>query len=152
MRSTSILICVVLAAFLAGRAHAQSPKSAQVMTPGLWEITVQTRSPIVGPPISYTVCLDKAHVARPEPPKSRATDDCQVVPEAASANQTAYTIRCTNRKVSSTSRFTYAGDHFDGAVTINTPDGVVEQVHTGKRIGDCDDFQPDSVTGPAAKN
>lgn len=118
------------------------------MVPGLWEITVQTRSPIVGPLLTHTVCIDKAHVTRPEPPKSKATDDCQVSPDSAAANETAYTVRCAKRKITSTSRFSYSGDHFEGAVTINKADSEIHQVYTAKRIGDCDDAPLD----PGAKS
>jgi len=106
-----ITISIVFALLIAGHAAAQ-PAGAAVMLPGLWEITVQTRAPIVGPPITHTVCIDKAHIARPDPPRSRSTDDCQVLPDAAAPNETAYTIRCAKRKVTSSARFSYSGDHF----------------------------------------
>jgi hypothetical protein len=133
---------IVFAAFIATAVQAQTAK-AEVMVPGLWEITVQTRSPIVGPPITQTVCIDKGHATRPAPPKSRASDDCQVTPSASAANETAYTVHCTKRGITSSARFTYAGDHYDGVVTITTPDGEIHQVHTAKRIGDCDEPVPD---------
>jgi len=113
------------------------------MVPGLWEITLQTRSPVAGPPIAHTVCIDRTRIARPEPPKSKASDDCQVSPDAGAANETAYTVRCAKRKTTSTSRFRYLGDHFEGTVTISTPDFEVDQVYTAKRIGDCDSAPPD---------
>ncbi len=145
MRHRSFLATfVVLAALTAGSARAQAAGAA-VMVPGLWEITMQTRSPIVGPLLTHTVCIDKAHSVRPEPPKSKANDDCQVSPDAAAANETAYTIRCAKLKVTSTSRFRYSGNHFDGAVTINTADSEVRQTYTATRIGDCDP-SPDSDT------
>ena len=131
-------ICIVFPALMAGSAHAQTAGVA-VIVPGTWEITVQTRSPILGPPITHSVCIDQAHVTRPAPPKSKATDDCQVTPDAAAANETAYTVRCTKKKMTSVSRFTYSGDHFDGTVTINTAGAEVKQVFSAKRVGDCDD-------------
>ena len=115
----------------------------QVMIPGLWEITVQTVSPVKGPLITQTVCIDKAHSTRPSPPKSRASDDCQVSLDEDAANETAYTVRCAKRKTTSSARFTYAGDHYDGMVTITTADAEIHQVHTAKRIGDCDEPLPD---------
>jgi hypothetical protein len=130
-------------------AHAQTAGPA-VLVPGLWEITVQTRSPIVGPVLTHTVCIDKWHVTRPEPPKTKSADDCQVSPDSAAANETAYTIRCTKRKITSTSRFTYSGDHFDGIVTIKTGDEDVRQVYTAVRIGACDDLPADSTPTPPA--
>ncbi|HXH41020.1 MAG TPA: DUF3617 family protein [Thermoanaerobaculia bacterium] len=140
----------VLAALAAGSASAQAtaPAGPAVMVPGLWEITVQTQSPVKAAPISHTVCIDKAHVTRPDPPKSRPTDDCQVTPDASAGNETAYTVRCAKRQTTSTSRFTYSGDHFNGTVTITTAGVAVQQVYTAVRIGDCD--MPDLPPAPPA--
>ena len=140
---------LVLAALTAGNARAQAAGAA-VMVPGLWEITVQTRSPILAAPITHTVCIDKAHVTRPEAPKSKPTDDCQVLPDAAAGNETAYTVRCAKRHVTSTSRFTYSGDHFNGTVTITPASGEqIQQVYTAVRISDCYDLPDLSATPPA---
>lgn len=137
---------IAFAVLTAGSACAQ----AAVMVPGLWEITVQTRSPIVGPPITHTACIDKAHATRPDPPKSRASDDCQVTPVASAANETAYTVHCAKGNVTTTSHFIYSGDHFDGTVTIVRANDEVHQVYTAKRIGDCDDSPADApVTSTA---
>ncbi|HKS22552.1 MAG TPA: DUF3617 family protein [Thermoanaerobaculia bacterium] len=122
-------------------AGAQQPASA-VMAPGLWEITIQTRAPIVGVPLTHTVCIAKALVSRPDPPRSKPSDDCQVQPDAAAANETAYTVRCAQRATTSSWRFTYAGDHFDGTSTLTSGQGEVRQTFTGKRIGACDDVPP----------
>src|SRR6266850_7376065 len=110
--ATSVAVCAIFS----GRAWAAAPGASDI-TPGLWEITVQTRSPILAAPISHTVCIDKASSTKPQPPKSKAHDDCQVIPDSAAANETAYTVRCAKRKVTTTSRFTYLGDHFNGTVT-----------------------------------
>lgn len=133
----------------AGAAGAAVTAGAAVMVPGLWEITVQTVSPILAAPLTHTVCIDKMHVTKPEPPKSKAHDDCQVLPEAAASNQTAYTVHCAKKNVTSTSRFTYSGDHFDGTVTIKSAGGEVQQVFTAVRLSDCDDDLPVSAAPPA---
>jgi Protein of unknown function (DUF3617) len=138
-----------LATLTAGSAQAQAAGAA-VMVPGLWEITVQTRSPILAAPISHTVCIDKAHVTRPDPPRSKQHDDCQVLPDAAAANETAYTVRCARGQVTSTSRFTYSGDHFTGTVTMTPASGEqIQQVYTAVRISDCYDLPDLSTTPPA---
>jgi hypothetical protein len=111
----------------------------QVLLPGLWEITVQTRTPIAGPPITHSTCVTKVESVLPVPPKAKKLDDCQVVPNAAAANEMAYTVRCAKRKVTSAARFTYSGDHFTGTVTIQTDAGEIQQVYSGVRIGDCED-------------
>src|SRR5262249_13609973 len=111
-----------LAAFVivavAAITRAQQAPRAAVMTPGLWEITVQTKSPILGPPTTHTVCIAKAIVPPPAPPKSKASSDCRVQSDAAASNETAYTIRCAQAGTTSSWRFTYSGDHFDGTATI----------------------------------
>jgi hypothetical protein len=149
VRHFSLSVALSVVALAGVRAEAQ-PAGAAVMTPGLWQITVQTQSPIVGPPITHTVCIDKAHVTRPEPPKSKPADDCQVSLDPAAANETAYTIHCAKRNVSSSSRFTYSGDHFDGTVKITTADAEVHQVYTALRIGDGDDPLPSPAATPPA--
>jgi Protein of unknown function (DUF3617) len=150
MRRRSLLATfIVLASLTVGSAHAQAAGAA-VLVPGLWEITVQTRTPILAAPLTHTVCIDKAHVTRPEPPKSRPNDDCQVAPDASAANETAYTVRCVKGKVTTTYRFIYSGDHFDGTVTIVRAKDEVHQVYTAKRISDCDDSPADApVTSTA---
>ena len=150
MRSTRLLMLSLIAAtVVAGSAHAQSPGPA-VLVPGLWEITVQARTPIVGPLLTHTVCIDKSHLVRPEPPKSRRIDDCQIRPDAAAANETAYTVHCAKKKVTTSSRFTYLGDHFNGTVTITSAEGEqVQQVYAGMRTGDCDDPPDQTPTSPA---
>jgi hypothetical protein len=137
MRIHQVAMLSICVAFISTSARAQSA-NAPVMLPGLWEITMQTRSPIVGALLTHTICIDKAQVARPDPPKSRPKDDCQVTPDAAAANETAFTIRCAKRKVTSTSKFTYSGTHYEGTVTINSPDGEVKQVYSALRVGECD--------------
>lgn len=141
---------IVFVALLAHGLQAQTAKPV-VMVPGLWEITVQARSPMIGPPITHTVCIDKAHVTRPDPPKSKPNDDCQALPNAAAANETAYTIHCARRNVTTTSRFTYSGDHFDGTVVITTANGEVHQVYTAKRLSDCEEDVPDAPVTSTAK-
>jgi hypothetical protein len=146
LRVTSIAFAMLIA----GSVHAQSHSAkAEVMLPGLWEITVQTVSPIKGPLLTHTVCIDKEHVTRPDPPKSKPKDDCQALPDTAAANETAYTVRCAKQKVTSSSRFTYSGDHFEGTVTINKEDVVINQVYSAKRVSDCDDVV-ERPTGPPA--
>lgn len=148
MRHVSMVVVSSIAVLTAANVRAQS-SGAAVITPGLWEITVQTKSPIVGPPVTHTVCIDKTHVTRPDPPKSKPSDDCQATPDPSAANESAYTIRCAKRNVKSSSRFTYSGDHFDGTVTITTGDGEVHQVYSAKRVGECDDPLPAQSQTPA---
>jgi hypothetical protein len=148
MRSRLIFGSLLALIVIGGVANAQSNGTA-VLLPGLWEITVQTRSPIVGPPLTHTVCIDKALLTRPEPPKAKASDDCQVQPDTAAVNETAYTIRCTKQNVTSSVRFTYRGDHFDGTATITKADGEIRQVYSAKRVGECDEVRDLAATSTA---
>jgi hypothetical protein len=150
MRYFTFFATLIIFAASARRIQAQAspPTGTAVMNPGLWEITVQTRSPILAAPISHTVCIDNTQVAKPEPPKSKAHDDCQVRPDTAAANETAYTVRCAKRNVTSTSRFAYSADHFEGTVTIKTASGEVQQVFTAARIGDCEDLPHGLAVAP----
>ena len=145
---TLSLVCAVL---ITAHSHAQQTGSSN-MAPGLWEITIQTRSPIVAAPLTHTICVDRAHAVQPEAPKSKKNDDCQVLPDPAASNQTAYTIRCAKKKVTSTSRFTYLGDHFDGTVSIKNGDVEIQQVYTGVRVGECEETEPaPPIPPPAAR-
>jgi len=119
-----------------------------VMVPGLWQITVQTHSPILSAPITHNVCVDKALTARPDPPKAKSKDDCQVFPDPSPSNETAYTIRCATQRNSSSSRFTYLGDHFQGTVTLHNEIGDIQQTYTGVRVGDCEETQPAPTLPP----
>ena len=144
-------ICVLL---MVGQAWAEQPSSG--MAPGLWQITLQTKSPLLSAPISHTVCIAAPFTTKPGPPKSRPKDDCQVTSDAGGADETAFTIRCTAKKITSSSRFKYLGDHFEGTTTITEEHLKVEQVYTGTRIGDCDEDLlprplPTTITTPFSK-
>lgn len=136
-RFASCILSVLFAAFPAAQLAAQA-NSPAVLTPGEWEITIQTQSPVTTPPTVTLVCLTKDD-ERPKPPKGRPTDDCQVAGGAAlTGNVLAYSVKCGKKKSASTARFTYSGDSFEGVVTVTTEVGDVLQTHTGRRIGACD--------------
>ena len=84
------------------------------------------------------------------PPKAKPSDDCQITLDTAARNETNYTVHCAKRKETSTARFAYAGDHFNGTLTIKTEDGEVQQIYTAVRLGACDDM-PDVSEIPPAK-
>ncbi len=148
MKSCLCLIFAILAVIAGGAALAQQGP-AELMIPGLWEITMQTHAPVTGPPITHTVCIDKALVSRPQPPRLKASEDCQVQPDAAAANETAYTIRCGKLGRTSSWRFVYLRDRFEGTATITTPAEEIRQTYTAKRIAPCDNTPPPQVTSTA---
>jgi hypothetical protein len=122
------------------------------MVPGLWEITLQTRTPALGAPLTHTICIERAVLTRPDPPKSNTRDDCQVSVDPAAANETAYSVRCAKRKALSASRVTYLGDRFEGTITIHDQNGDVQQTYTGHRVDDCEPLLPaPPIPAPAAR-
>ncbi len=150
-------LAIVIAAF-AGTVYAQSAGPA-VLTPGLWQVTTQMKSPTIAAPVSHTICIDKAHVGLPAVPKLKPTADCQVHLDSAASNQVNFTIACSKQNVTAAYKFTYAADHYDGTVSITSADGVIQQTVTAVRLGVCDDlpdlsgvpnppFNPPVVTTP----
>jgi hypothetical protein len=134
-------ISLIVAAFTVGSAFAaQAP--TEIMVAGLWEITLQTKSPLAGPPITHTVCVERPLLTSPDPPRSKAKDDCHALPDPAAPNETAYTVRCTKSKVTSSSKVKYLGDHFEGTITIHNDQGDIQQTLTGTRVGDCEETTP----------
>lgn len=118
--------------------HASAQSNAPVlMTPGLWEITVQLESPDPGPATTSQQCVTPEK-SRPVPPKSKAKDDCQIVETPSPANEIAYTVNCSKLKRTSRSQFTYFGDRFEGTVTTDFGKIAVRTKYTARRIGDCE--------------
>jgi len=145
----AITIAVTLAISTPITLFAAAPQTAG-MIPGLWEITLQTTSPVAAPPSTYTICVDRALELRADPPKGKAKNDCQVSFDPAATNETAFTVRCTKGKTSSSSRITYLGDHFTGTIVMVSASGAeTHQDYKGTRIGDCDETQPAPPLPPA---
>jgi len=126
------------------------PLHAGVLTPGRWEITIKTVAPIETSPMTTEICISSAEAERPEPPKWKSTDDCQTV-GSLHGNVLKYKTNCGKGKTASDVEFTYAADHYEGVVVVTTDSGTVRQIHTAKRIGDCDpDPGPIVVPPPPA--
>ena len=87
------LRCIgVLFLFFALPISAQSPT---LLVPGRWEITLQNELPYAAQPVTYNVCID-ASAARPEPPKGKPSDPCQIVTGGVAGNVLSYRSRCGN--------------------------------------------------------
>lgn len=112
--------------------------AAPPLNPGRWQITIKTEAPVSMPPTTAEVCVTKEQAAHPEPAKGKPTDDCQVHGAAMNGNVLTYTTQCGKRKSSSTAKFTYAGDSYEGVVTIKVGDMEVRQTYSAKRLGGCD--------------
>ena len=140
MNMTRAFAAIALFTFLSMSAHAAN------LTPGRWEITVQTVAPVETPATTTEICISKGDAERLSPPKGKPTDDCQSV-GALHGNSLKYKTTCGKRKRSSDVELTYGGDHYEGVVVVKTEDETVRQIITAKRIGDCD-VDPPPVTVP----
>lgn len=128
------LDCIgVLFLFFALPMSAQSPT---LLVPGRWEITLQNELPYAAPPVTYNVCID-ASAARPEPPKGRPSDPCQIVTGGVAGNVLSYRSKC-GKDSSSDVRITYHGDRYEGVVELTDSSGLFRQTITAKRVGACD--------------
>jgi hypothetical protein len=116
-------------------AQANSPA---VLKPGEWEITIHTVAPVDTPPTVTRACIGKDE-ERLQPPKGKPTDDCQVVSGGGlTGNVLQYAMKCGKKNSSSTAKFTFNANSFEGVVTVQIDGTEIRQVHTGTRIGDCD--------------
>ena len=111
--------------------------AAGPLQPGRWEITIKTVAPVETPAVTAEICISRSEADRPEPPKGKPADDCQTV-GALHGNVLKYKTNCGKGKTSSDVELTYGGDHYEGVVTVTVNGATVRQVHTAKRIGDCD--------------
>ena len=88
--------------------------------------------------MTHEVCISAADAERSaKPPKAKKSDDCQST-GALNGNSLKYTTKCGRKKVTSTTEFTYLGDHFEGVITLQVDGQEIRQIHTGKRIGECE--------------
>jgi len=134
-----VLGMVLLVTALAPAALGQSKENANSkdLNPGLWEITIQMESPLVGLPSTSEVCMS-GDQDKWKKPKTNPKDDCQAADVPAAANEVSFTVTCAKLKRSTTSKFTYSGDHYEG-VAITNLDGIeIRTKYTARRIGTCD--------------
>lgn len=142
MRLVHVAIGTAIYSMVSTSLYAATSQSAGMM-PGLWQITLQTTSPVAGPPTTHAICVDRPLATRADAPKTKSKDDCQVFQDASAANETAFSVRCAKAKTSSASRVTYFGDHFAGTIVMTNPaGGEIHQDYSGVRIGDCEDTDP----------
>jgi len=112
--------------------------AAPLLTPGRWEITIQTVSPVAMPPMTHEVCISKEDAQRsPEPPKGKKSDDCKST-GSLHGNSLKYATKCGRKKVSSTTEYTYMGDRFEGVVIIQADGQEIRQIQSGKWVGECE--------------
>jgi Protein of unknown function (DUF3617) len=113
--------------------------AAPPLNPGRWEVTIKTESPVSMPPTTTEICITGEKAARPEPVKGKPTDDCKADGVSMNGNVLTYAVRCGKQKVSTSAKFTYSGDTYTGVVTIKSGKREIRQIHTARRVGNCDD-------------
>ena len=116
-----------------------------VITPGLWEITITTQSPVESPPMTTTVCLTKDAIRNMDVPKAKAADDCQATGSGTGTTLT-YSTRCGKRARATTATYTFLPDAFEGVLTVTESGNNLRQIHRGRRVGNC--AQPEEGERP----
>ena len=110
----------------------------QLVVPGRWEITLQNELPHPTPPATFTVCIAPGAAERPEPPRRKPSDPCQIVSGGIAGNVLSYTSRCGTERSASV-RITYLGDRYEGEVEVKERTLELRQLITARRTGACDD-------------
>ena len=105
------------------------------LNPGKWEITVQTIKPIEAPPSVSVVCISPKKAEKPEAPKSKPEDDCQVSDLTQTAAGMGYLIRCAKESRKITTDIKFYGDSYEGTIVVETPAGKTEQTIKARRVG-----------------
>jgi hypothetical protein len=137
MKSLSLSILFALLSILV-MPHAQAQSNApSLMQPGLWEVTIQMVAPTVAPATTSTVCIS-AEEAQPRAPKAKEKNDCRVLNLPAQASEVAYSVNCSKSNRSTTAKFTYYGDRYEGSATTKEFEVEVRLTYAGKRIGACE--------------
>jgi hypothetical protein len=136
MRRLYAVCCfVLLIAVISPCAKAQTDPLA--LKPGLWELTVEMKSPIAAPPVTSEFCIAKEH-GKPDRPQTKSKDDCQVLDQPAPGNEAAYTVTCAKLKRTLKANFKYYGDHYEGTTTTTWNDVEIVHTYTARLIGECE--------------
>ena len=133
----AVTLCVLT---LSGTAWAQIP-----IREGNWEVTVQLEMagmPMKMPDIKDTRCLTQDQLKDPSlaipsgsPDKN---NDCTVSDYKATGNKATWKMTCTSpMPLSGSGDVSYAGDTYDGSMTMTTGAGDITMKFKGKRLGEC---------------
>jgi Protein of unknown function (DUF3617) len=106
------------------------------LRPGLWEVTLQTRQPLVADPMTATQCITPER-ANPAPPVIPAGADCKVANAATDNDSLTYTIQCAKAHVTNNTKITYTGSTYSGTMSLQTENGTVVQTIDAKWLGPC---------------
>lgn len=136
MRSVRFITSLFLV-FIATAAMAVKP----TLNAGLWEITIKNESPSTASPMTTTICISDDDVAKIVVPRGKQKDDCRVLDGSViTGGLLSFVTKCSKKNVTSSSRFTFNGNAYEGTVEITVDDTVLRQVITGKRLDPkCED-------------
>lgn len=111
-----------------------------VLSPGRWEITIKSTQGGITSTSVTEVCITQAVADRLEPAKRKTSDDCQIADGVMKGNRLKYDVKCgpKNKNANTKAEFTYNFDTYEGVVEIKTDDFEAKQIHTAKRLGECE--------------
>jgi uncharacterized protein DUF3617 len=131
-------------------AAASTAASAADVSPGLWEIAMETRvaeAPGFSPaPFQITQCLTEADARDPGRLLGQIANpgasDCSYTDKSYAGNTFSFTMQCAGTfAVKSSGRVSYGPDTMEGTITAtaNVGGGVVETQNkvSGRRVGGC---------------
>jgi len=143
-----VLGLILLAITTVPAAFGQSKETANSkdLSSGLWEITIQTESPVVGLPATSEVCLS-GDEDKLKKPKTHPKDDCQAIDVPAASNEVAFTVNCAKLKRSTSVKLSYLGDRYEGIAVTNLDGIEIRTKYTAKRLGACDSNSATAAEG-----
>lgn len=109
--------------------------------PGKWEITsnMEMTGGMTMPSYTSTQCMTKDKIV---PQNTQQGQECVVSETKTSGNTITWTMECKGPQgdMKGVGKITYAGDTFEGEMTMNMPMANMQIVNkmNGRRIGDCD--------------
>jgi hypothetical protein len=126
------------------------PASAADVSPGSWEITLETRVPaepaFAPPPFSLTQCLTEADARDPSRVLGTASNPgataCTYTDQSYSGNTFTFSMQCSGiYGIKASGRVSFSADSIQGAIdsTANIGGKEVQQVNkiSARRLGDC---------------
>ena len=129
------------ASILLALAMAAGSNAAPLMNPGKWTMTVTVtveNAPIEIPPKTITQCVTPEQAANPMPEES-GDAQCRMSNYKVDGNVVTWSVYCEKQKMSGQGSITYAGDSYDGVVTMKSDSIKLKQTVSGKRVGDCEE-------------
>lgn len=118
------------------------------LNPGKYAITSTVQMPGMPagaiPPQTVTQCITEQD---PIPQNDASSQDCEIKNMRQTDNTVTWEMECVQQgtKMTSQGKMTYAGDSFEGSITMNmgpqSGNMAVVTTITGQRLGDCQSSQ-----------